>query len=235
MTPDQVQQATDSLTTAVNTAAQTSGQQIDTSMGQLAPSLQTGTNAPGGYNYQANIAPAIAPLTTAMVTASKQAVLKQAIKDAKYVAQTRYDDANYGLKDRQREYTKRKALEAAARQAKYDAQADAQYARSMSSGGGGGGGGGGGAAGSSVGGVSAAGTAGRPSMVPKNGVNGKAGYAFTDANGRPISALTYAKQVGVSFAALTSKMAQSGDAGAAAIQRSSNTAAYANAYRALTW
>lgn len=239
MTPDEVTAATATLQQAVKDAAVQGGQEINADAAALAPGLATGTNAPGGYTYARTVAPVVDPLAAQMVVASKQEVLKQAIKDAQHVAQTKYDDANFGYRQRQRDYTKKQALEAKERQrladerqAKYDRQQDEMYAaqkKALA-----GGGGGGGSAG--VGTVVASGNGSRPAMVPKNGKNGAAGYNFTDANGKPISASTFATLAGVKFTDLLSQMANTGDAGAARVMKNSdNSKDYANAYRALTW
>lgn len=135
MNPDEINNAVNALQTAVQTSAENEGKAINTDAALLAPGLATGTNAPGGYNYQRTVAPIIDPLKTNMVVAAKQGLFKQALKDARHVAQVNYDDANYAMKQRQRDYTKKQVLEAKERQRK----ADAQAARYYSSGGGGGG------------------------------------------------------------------------------------------------
>lgn len=143
MNPDDINNAVNALQTAVQTSAETEGKAINTDAALLAPGLATGTNAPGGYNYQRTVAPIIDPLKTNMVIAAKQGLFKQALKDAQHVAQVKYDDANYGYKQRQRDYTKKQVLEAKERQRKADAQAASYYSSgrgggsySVSSGGG---------------------------------------------------------------------------------------------------
>lgn len=84
-----------------------------------------------------------------------------------------------------------------------------QAARAASGGGGGGYSlGGGGFSGG--GGAPAGGSGGGAKMVAKKG----GGFAFTDANGRPISAATFSKMKGIPMRSLLQQMANSGDYGA---------------------
>lgn len=94
-----------------------------------------------------------------------------------------------------------------------------KYADSLRASSGGGGGGGG----SRGGGSAAAG----PTVQQRPG----GGYNFQDANGKAISARTYAAQTGTDFKALLQQMAQNGDAGAKAYLNSGGKQ-YASA---LTW
>lgn len=165
MNPDEINNAVNALQTAVQTSAETEGKAINTDAALLAPGLATGTNAPGGYNYQRTVAPIIDPLKTNMVIAAKQGLFKQALKDAQYTAQRGYDDANYGYKQRQRDYTKKQVLEAKERQRKADSM--------MYSSGGGGGGSvttsSGGAGTGAVGGVTTTATQGSSSQFKYSG------------------------------------------------------------------
>lgn len=140
MTADEVQAAASALTTAVQTNAEQAAVTNVAAEQQLAPGLNTGSNSPGGYNYNRIIAPTIAPAQTALQVQAKQAVLKQALKDAQFVSKTNYDNANYAMQQRQRDYQKKEAEEAKRRYA--------ASVRAASSGGGGGG-----SAGSSIGGI----------------------------------------------------------------------------------
>lgn len=185
MNPDEINNAVNALQTAVQTSAQAEGKQINTDAALLAPGLATGTNAPGGYNYQRTVAPIIDPLKTNMVVAAKQGLFKQALKDAQHVAQVRYDDANYAMKDRQREYTKKEVLEAKARQRKADSMAYSSY-------GGGGGGGGSTAAGSgTVGGVNGVTTSQSAKFIGNDDYRGRLNFAAQNGN----AAAKYALQV----------------------------------------
>lgn len=181
MTPEETAAATTALTQAVQDSATTQGTLINTQAGQLAPGLATGSNAPGGYNYARTIQPTIEPLQANMVLAAKQATFKQALKDAQYVAKTKYEDANYAYKQRQRDYTKKEALEAKAR-----------YAASMSGGGSSGGGssGGGvasGAAGSNVTDVTTSGK----QYIGNNDVRGRLSYLASQGDANAKTALQY--------------------------------------------
>src|SRR5690606_29099130 len=158
--------------------------------------------APGGYNYARNVAPVVPTLTADLVTAAKQEALRGAVRDAIYDAQTKYDTAKSELQARERRFRQRQAEMARERQRKADAQAaaaaQAQAALTR-----------GNVVGVNVGGVDVVGSGGVPTMSPKNGRDGSAGYNFTDAAGRPVSALTFARLTGVSFPQLLTRMAQS--------------------------
>lgn len=69
----------------------------------------------------------------------------------------------------------------------------------------------------------------------KNGKNGAGGFWFTDANGRAISAATYAQLTGANLAQLLNKMAASGDRGAAAALKGPGVNTNAASYKALSW
>lgn len=186
MNPDEINNAVNALQTAVQTSAENEGKAINTDAALLAPGLATGTNAPGGYNYQRTVAPIIDPLKTNMVVAAKQGLFKQALKDAQHVAQVKYDDANYAYKQRQRDYTKKQVLEAKERQRKADAQAAAYY--SSSRGGGGGGSytvtsGGGGAGAGAVGGVTTTANKGSTSQFKYSGNPDFRGYLAANGYG----------------------------------------------------
>jgi len=186
MNPDEINNAVNALQTAVQTSAETEGKAINADAALLAPGLSTGTNAPGGYNYQRTVAPIIDPLKTNMVIAAKQGLFKQALKDAQHVAQVKYDDANYGYKQRQRDYTKKQVLEAKERQRKADAQTAAYY--SSSRGGGGGGSytvtsGGGGAGTGAVGGVTTTANKGSTSQFKYSGNADFRGYLAANGYG----------------------------------------------------
>lgn len=179
MDAQELDQATQSLVQAVQQSANDAGTKINADMALLAPGLATGTTAPGGYNFNADIAPVVDPLAREMVVASKGAVLKQALKDATNVAQLKYDDANYAYRQRQRDWTKKKALEAEARQRKYDSQAF---------GGGGGGGLAGAAAGSNVSGVN---TTATNNFIGKDDYRGRLAYMAQQGNAQAKLALQY--------------------------------------------
>lgn len=112
MTPEQVNQAANALTLAVQNDALRAGNAVNTAAGQLAPGLATGTNAPGGLNYQRYIAPTTATLVNPIVTQTKQAVLKQTLKDAQNTAQVSLADAQLGYRLRQRQWQRQQAIEA---------------------------------------------------------------------------------------------------------------------------
>lgn len=247
LTPQEADQATNALTAAIQGAATTGGQQNEAAVSALAPGLAVGSNAPGGYNYNRLVAPTVDPLADEMVLATKQALLRQSLKDSEYVAKTAYEGASQGLQQRQYDFNKKQKLEADERQrkaderqAKYDREAEeerqlrlASY-RSASSGGGGGssgGGGGGGGGGGTVGTTQTTARAGTPTMRQR----GDGGYNFTDANGRAISAATYARLVGVNLAQLVNAMANSGDKGARAAMSGPGLNTKAASYKALTW
>jgi hypothetical protein len=220
--------AAQALSAALQGSATSSGVAINNNAGQLAPGLMTGSSAPGGRNYQANIAPVVPALAAQFVVNAKQGALRNAIRESINQAQLGYDSAKSGYQARQRTFQQKQAQKARERQAeddrRYAASVAAQNALSR------------GAGGYGVAGVDVSGSGGGPTMVAKNGKNGAAGYAFTDASGKPISASTYARQKGISFTNLLNLMAQSGDRGAARVMtQSDNSSEYANYYRALTW
>lgn len=143
LTPEAMNSAATALAAAIKSSGQIQGNNIEAQAAQLTPGLATGSNAPGGYNYSRTIAPVLDPLASSFVVQAKQALLKQSLKDAQYVAKTNYDDANYAYQQRQRDYVRNEALAAKRRQAAADAALS-----------------GGGSAGSNVGDVTTTGTGG---------------------------------------------------------------------------
>lgn len=128
MTPAQVEQASNALIAAVRNDATSAGNNINTAAGQLAPGLATGTNAPGGLNYQRYIAPTTATLVNPIVTQTKQAVLKQTLKDAQNTAQVSLADAQLGYRLRQRQWQRQQAIEAEQERQRAQAAQAAQIA-----------------------------------------------------------------------------------------------------------
>lgn len=232
MSPDEINAAANAMVTATQNAAIASGQDINADAGLLAPGLAIGSSAPGGYNYQRSVAPVVPALTAQLVVGAKQGIVRDAVRNAVYSAQTGFDAAKTGYQARQRKFQQKQAQKSRDRQA----EQDRRYNASLSSSGGGGTGDATRGGGYTVGGVDVQGSGGGPRMVPKNGKDGSAGYNFTDASGKPISAATFSKLVNVNFNDLLTQMAKSGDAGAARVMTQSDLSPqYANYYRALTW
>lgn len=224
MNPKEINQATDALVKAVAADAVKSGQNVEDRVAAIAPGLAGGSNIPRGYMYERNVGTTVPALTANLVSAGKQNVLKAIIRDKMYGANKKYEDSQFAYRKRQRDYQRE--------QAKKNRQAKARAAAASF-------GSGGvtyGPTSTGVNGVNVNGSASRPTMTAKNGKNGAAGYSFTDATGKPISAQTYANLVGLSWPTLLQKMAQSGDMGAKVVMtQSNNSSAYGNNYRALTW
>lgn len=140
MSPDELNAAANALVTATQGAAVSSGQNVEANLAALAPGLATGSNAPGGRNYQMNIAPVVPALTAQFVTNAKQGALRGAIRDALYAAQGTYDEAKSGYQTRQRTFQQKQAQLARERRAeedrRYSASIAAQSALSSRGGGG---------------------------------------------------------------------------------------------------
>lgn len=113
LTPEQMTTATNALAAAIQSSGQIQGRNIEAQAAQLAPGLSTGSNAPGGYNYNRTIAPVLDPLANNFVIQAKQGLVRQSLKDAQYVAKTNYEDANYAYQQRQRDYVKEQSRRAA--------------------------------------------------------------------------------------------------------------------------
>lgn len=208
MSPEQIAAATEQLVTAVNTGAVADGQAIQVASNQLAPGLATGTNMQGGLNYQRYVQPQIATLANPIVTQTKQAVLKQALKDNKNAAQVGLEEAQLGYRLRQRQFQRQQAIENEKQR-----QESMRLARQASSGYGASSGVSGGSAGAgvaNVGGVkvTAAAAPKTPTVVAK-----KNGYNFFDANGKPITWQTYERLTGQSVKDLVSKSGGGGGGG----------------------
>jgi hypothetical protein len=84
----------------------------------------------------------------------------------------------------------------------------------------------------------------QPAAVPKatlgqygfkNGKDGAGGFYFTDGNGQPVSAATYARINSIPFAQLISRMAAAGDGGARAALSGPGVNSTASSYKALSW
>lgn len=104
MTNEEILQAAQALTQATESEAVRLGEDVENRQGQLAEGLQTGSNAPGGYNYARNIAPVVNPLTTSITAAAQQGVLRQALRDNQFAAAKALEDAQFGYRERQRAY-----------------------------------------------------------------------------------------------------------------------------------
>jgi preprotein translocase subunit SecD len=118
--PAQINKAADALVNATQDAATSSGQQAESDLAVLAPGLAHGSNAPGGYNYQANIAPEVSSLTDQYVVNAKQAILKNAVRDALNNAQINYTNAQNAYDARQRKFNQEKAAKERQRQAEQE-------------------------------------------------------------------------------------------------------------------
>lgn len=86
-----------------------------------------------------------------------------------------------------------------------------------------------------LGGNTVAPAAQTPRYTFKNGTDGKGGFAFYDAAGRPISAYTYAQATGTNFANLVQKMAAAGDLGARTALSGPGINTKSASYNALAW
>lgn len=128
MSPEELTAASQALVNATNTAAIDAGNNVEAAQMQLAPGLTTGSNIPGGYNYQRNIAPTVPVLTANFLTTAKREVLRGAIRDAVYSAQNNFDTAKSSLAQRERNFRAQQAALARERQRKQDAQAAAALA-----------------------------------------------------------------------------------------------------------
>lgn len=126
MTSAEIQSATDQLIAETKATAVGVGAQAESRATQLAPGLATGSNAEGGYNYGRFIAPVVDPLTTSLTLTAKQDILKQAIRDQVNGANDAYTDAQFGYRQRQREFEANQARRARAARAAADAQIAAQ-------------------------------------------------------------------------------------------------------------
>jgi hypothetical protein len=138
MTPDEITAAANALVTATQTGAVASGQNIEAGQEQLAPGLATGSNAPGGYNYERNVAPVVPAITANLVANAKQEVFRGALRDAMYGAEQNYSGAQSGYQQRQRQFQLDQAERARERQRKADSDAAAASAAAAALAGGGG-------------------------------------------------------------------------------------------------
>lgn len=120
MTPEQTAAAADALVAATQQSAVQSGQQVEANQAVLAPGLNTGSNAPGGYNYARNVAPVVPVLTSQLVVAAKQQAVRDALKAAQNTAQSTYTDAQTAYQGRQRTFQQKQAERARERQAEED-------------------------------------------------------------------------------------------------------------------
>lgn len=128
--------ATNALSAAIANEVAASGSAIEARTAEKAPGLATGQYAPGGYTYNRTLAPAVPVLQSALVTAAKQALFRQAAKNAINDAQVGYDTARANMNQRQRDAQRKAAEEARRRQAEYDRQMRAyQQAATTSNGG----------------------------------------------------------------------------------------------------
>lgn len=109
ITPEAIQAAANALVTATQNTAVQGGQTIQNNVNQLAPGLNTGQNAQGGFNYARNIAPVVDPLTTSLVSGAQQAIFKQTLKDAQFNANENYELAQMALRQRERAYREEQA------------------------------------------------------------------------------------------------------------------------------
>lgn len=126
MSPAEITAATSQLITAVEDRAIQSGVQTEARQGQLAPGLQTGSNLEGGYNYQRVVAPIVDPLTASLTTDAKRQILRQALTDAAYTAQSNYDLEQRNYSRRYREFQREQARRSRNRQSQSDAIAQSQ-------------------------------------------------------------------------------------------------------------
>lgn len=117
-----VNKATDALIAATRKEAVASGVNVEARAAQRAPGLAIGSNIPGGYNYQRNVAPIIEPLTRSLVVSAKQELLKSLLKETMGEAQNNYATAKIKHDRRYREFQKQQAERQRERQKKYDAQ-----------------------------------------------------------------------------------------------------------------
>lgn len=130
MTPEELTQVQNALIAATEQSAVQSGQAVESSAAQLAPGLAAGSNAPGGYNYQRDMAPVVPALTSQFVTNAKQGAFKGTVRDALNAAQVDYENAKAGYSSRQRAHEVKRAELARQRQAEADAR-QASYNASM--------------------------------------------------------------------------------------------------------
>lgn len=133
MSPEEITAAANALATATQQSAVASGQDVEHRQAELAPGLNTGSNEPGGYNYQRNVSPVVDPLVTGLVANAKQAVLRGALKDATYTANSAYVDAQSNYQARQRAFQVKQAEAARERQRKSDAASAAVLAAQLGS------------------------------------------------------------------------------------------------------
>lgn len=121
MDPATTTAAATELAAAVQAEAQAAGQSVEDRAAAKAPGLSTGAYAPGGYTYNRVMTPVVQPISSALVAAAKQALFRQAAKNAMNDAQVNYDSAKSAMNERQREAQRKAAEEARRRQAAYDA------------------------------------------------------------------------------------------------------------------
>lgn len=106
---DQILAANTQLVNQTNQAATRLGNEVELRQNMLAEGLSTGSNAPGGYMYQRNIAPVVGALTAGLTANAQQNVLKGAIRDNTFAAQKAYEDAQFAYRERQRAYQAQQA------------------------------------------------------------------------------------------------------------------------------
>lgn len=155
LTPEEMTAAANALTAATQAEAEAAGQQTEGNLAELAPGLSSGSNAPGGLNYQRGMAAVVPTLTAQYLTTARQAALRGAVRDSLNKAQVEYDTAKSAYQERQRAFNVKQAEKARERQREAERRA-AAAARAARYGGGGGaalapaGGGAGGVAGVNI-------------------------------------------------------------------------------------
>lgn len=238
MTPEEITNMYQEVSRQIPQQANKGVQEIAQQTAALAPGVAAiggdGGQGIGAYNYNRLIQPVSQALQNELVLQGRQQALRQGIYDETQAAQERYDEAQRNYRQRQRE-----AAERARREAEEARQAALRAARGGGGfyGGGGGGGGGGGSI-ATVGGVNVSTTGAAPSGGgARMQQRADGGFNFQDAQGRAISANTYAQIMGIPFVQLVNQMANAGDAGARSVMRGPGVDRDANpaVWRALTW
>lgn len=130
MSPTEIKSATDAMVAATEGEIAQNAQNVESRQATLAPGLATGSNTPGGYNYQRTIAPIVDPIASGMVTNARQAMLRQALTDATFQANLAKETAQRDYNARYRAYQEEQAKRTRERQRRADQQA-AQVAQAQ--------------------------------------------------------------------------------------------------------
>lgn len=239
MSPEEIQELFQGVAERIPQRANTAVAQIAEQTAELAPGVAetggTGGQGIGAYNYNRLIQPTVATLRDDLILQGRQGAFREGVREELTAAERAYELAQRNMRTRQREAAER------ARQRAEEARQAAMRAYSSGGGGGGGGGGAGGGGGGAVptvGGVNVVNAGAAPSGGGANmNQRGDGGFNFTNAQGQPISANSYAQIMGIPFVQLVNRMANAGDAGARSVMAGPGVDRNRNpaVWRALTW